>query len=58
MSEIKEQNERLVESNVNASERIGHSRIRHRCFRLHKRRRQALAQVNSTDVTSSGKNIS
>jgi hypothetical protein len=51
MSEIKEQNERLVESNVSASERIGHSRIQRRRFRLHKRRRQALAQVNSTDVT-------
>ena len=52
MSDIKEQNEPLVESNVSASERISHRRIRRRGFRLHTRRRQALAQVNGTDVTS------
>jgi hypothetical protein len=52
MSDIEEQNESLLNSNVSASERIGHRRIRRRGFRLHTRRRQFLEQVNGTDVTS------
>ncbi len=53
MSDIKEQSEPFVESNVGTLESIGHRQTRRRRSRWHTRRRRVLTQVNDTpNVTS------